>query len=517
MRPIMGIESEYVILRLDSGGSAETMDAAMTLMLIAREQLTHLANPRSGIFLASGDRFYIDTGNHPEWCTAECTNPTDVVCQVRAGERHLRQLVEQVPGVVLLRGNVSYARPSATWGSHESHAHSCSRPLLRQVLRPHLLTRIIYTGSGGLDPFHPGVVFCLSPRSLHFDRNNSSLHAASCLDGREESLARRPYRRGHIILGESVCMDLPLWLRLATTSLLVLLTNKGLLNPKKVPSLKDPADALRAVALDPSLTAPTGAAGTGPSALEIQHAYLELVEHYLDHRSMPDWAPVACARWRTMLDTLAAGAAGAAECCQWALKREIMSRYIGRRGLDWERLKEFNTVVDQATSQPEGVPEVMSKLGAELWESAHLEAWITAEARKQGYCREDVKRFLQLRKDLCEIDMRFDMMPGGIWEAIEPQTANHVAEITEDRIRHSMKWPPEDTRAAVRGRYIRRLSADRDRYAASWAGIRDLRKRLSLDLSDPFCRRARWKKARSKTLRERLLPCGGTIPPLEMD
>ena len=79
-----------------------------------------------------------------------------------------------------------------------------------------------------------------------------------------------------------------------------------------------------------------------------------------------------------------------------------------------------------------------------------------------------------------------------------------------------MIWPPQDTRAAIRGRYIRRLSSDRDRYYSGWAGIRDARKGLRLDLSHPFCRRARWKKA-GPTLRERLLPCGGTFPPLEMD
>ena len=134
---IMGVESEYVILLFTPAGQAETKAAAMALMSEARGRLTHLPSRRNGIFLASGARFYIDAANHPEWCTAECTNPTDAVCQVRAGERHLRQLVEQIPGAALLRCNVSYARPCATWGSHESHLHTCSRPYLRRTLRPH--------------------------------------------------------------------------------------------------------------------------------------------------------------------------------------------------------------------------------------------------------------------------------------------------------------------------------------------------------------------------------------------
>jgi proteasome accessory factor A len=515
MLPIMGIETEYAILLLPWCVKPDTQGTAMALMSLARDLLTHLPNPRSGIFLASGARFYIDAANHPEWSTAECTNPTDVVCQVRAGERHLRQLLEQMPGAVLLRCNTSYARPCATWGSHESHLHTCSRSYLRRILRPHLLTRIIYTGSGGLDPFDPRIVFSLSPRSMHCDRVGSSLHASSCLDGREESLACKPFKRGHIILGESVCLDLPLWLRLATTSLLVQLANEGLLTPKHVPELKEPADALHAIAVDTTLAAPKGTAGSRPSALEIQHAYLDVAERFMHHRSMPDWAPLACARWRAVLDKLAEGEAGAAECCEWALKRRVMTRYLNQRGHDWKDVDRFNAVVAKAMSRSEAASELLSDLGIDLWESAPLRERITTEARRQGLGRRDVKRFLELRKDLCELDMRFDMIPGGISDALEPQTAG-VAEITEDRIRHAMTWPPQDTRAAIRGRYIRRLHPDRDRYTASWAGIRDLRKHLRLDLSHPFCRRARWKKA-GPTLRERLLPCGGTIPPLELE
>jgi hypothetical protein len=516
MLPIMGVESEYVILLLLCAATMDTQGAAMALMSEARDRLTHLCNPRSGIFLASGARFYIDAANHPEWCTAECTNPTDVVCQVRAGERHLRQLIEQIPGAVLLRCNVSYAPPCATWGSHESHLHTCSRPYLRRILRAHLLTRIIYTGSGGLDPFDPRIAFSLSPRSMHCDRVGSSLHASSCLDGREESLARPPFKRAHVILGESVCLDLPLWLRLATTSLLVQLINEGLLTPKHVPPLDDPAEALHAIAMDTALAAPKGTAGSSRSALEIQHVYLAIAERFMHHRSAPDWAPLACARWRTVLDMLAEGEAGAVECCEWALKRQVMTQYLTRRGLDWPAVDRFNAVVAQALSRSGASPGVLSELGIDLWESPQLRERITTAARKQGLGRQDVKRFLELRKDLCELDMRFDMIPGGISDALVPQIACHVPEITEDRIRHSMTWPPSDTRAAMRGRYIRRLSSDRDRYYTGWAGIRDVRKGLRLDLSHPFCRRARWKKA-GPTLRERLLPCGGTFPPLEMD
>jgi hypothetical protein len=231
---------------------------------------------------------------------------------------------------------------------------------------------------------------------------------------------------------------------------------------------------------------------------------------------MPDWAPLACDRWRAVLDRLAAGATDAVDCTEWALKHRIMTDHIHRYGLDWESLHRFNKIAEQAMSFPEVAEEGMDDRGKDGWDGGRLAARITTEARRHGYRRENVQRVLELRENLCELDMRFAMAPGGIHEALEPLITNHVPEVTEDRIRHAMTWPPDDTRAAVRGRYIRRLSAEHDRYSASWVAITDLQKRLRLDLSDPFCRRARWKGGRS-TLRVRLLPGGETVPPLEMD
>jgi proteasome accessory factor A len=495
MLPVMGVESEYMVLRFSSGEDVDTSDTAAAVMAIARQQLTHLPGDGAGIFLDSGARFYLDVADHPEWCTAECTDPTDVVCQVRAGERHLREILKQVPGAVLLRGNVSYARPSSTCGTHESYSHTCSRRHLRQVLRAHLLTRVIYTGSGGLNPFHPGIVLSLSPRCLHFDRDGSGLRAALGLTGRDEPLAKHPYQRAHIVLGESVSLNLPLWLRLATTSLLVTLTEAGVLTPEVVPSVDSPAAALRVIALDTSLTKPVRSAGSRSTALQIQRAYLDLVERHTDHSSMPDWAPLACARWRAVLDTLEAGANSAVECCEWALKHQVMRQHLGQCDLDWDRVERFNTVVEQAASRLGVAPEAMDDLENHLRAGDRLPNWITTQARRHGFHHAEVQRILELREELCEIDMSFAMDPGGIYDAIEPQITNHVAEITDQRIRHSMKSPPEDTRAAVRGRYIRRLSGDGARYAVSWNAIWDNRNQLHLDLSDPFCRRARWKKS----------------------
>jgi proteasome accessory factor A len=504
MPQIMGMERETTILRFRSGRAVDTRGPAEALMEEGRKQLTHLRNIRNGIFTAAGDRFYIDAAHHPEWSTAECTNPTDVVCHVRAGERHLETLVDRIPDAVLLRGNVSYGQPSATWGTHENHSYKCARSHLRLVLRAHLLTRIVFTGSGGLDPFHPGIVFTISPRSLHFDAGTSCLHAGACLDGRDETLAKPPYERAHIVLGESVSLNLPLWLGLATTSLIVALTDADVLTPSDVPRLRHPADALRAIALDPELTRQVETTGGRRSALEVQRQYLELVEAHVDHRCMPDWAPLACARWRAVLDELEAGGESVPEHCEWALKLRIMTEHLHQRGFDWTALKSFNATVER----------VMARHGDEQPLRGSLTEWIITNARPRRYSRQEVRRFLKLRAELCAIDMRYAIYPGGIHDAIKHRIPEHVPEITEDRIRHAMKWPPDDTRAEIRGRYIRRLSADHERYVASWTTIRDLRKDLRLDLTDPFCRRVRWKKPRS-SLRARILPRGLRIPGLK--
>ena len=145
----------------------------------ARKELRHLpGGNEKGIFIASGGRFYIDAGAHPELTTPECPNPWDVARYIKAGERLLVDLVDKVmaatPSIsqlALYRGNVDYSGTGKTWGCHESYLHRCADiELMRRQLVPHLVSRIIYTGPGGFNPLSTGISFLLSPRAVYLRR-----------------------------------------------------------------------------------------------------------------------------------------------------------------------------------------------------------------------------------------------------------------------------------------------------------------------------------------------------------
>jgi hypothetical protein len=123
------------------------------------------------MFMSNAGRFYVDCGLHPEMATPECCSPVDVVRYTLAGRRILERLAVEVAAsdsrideIVISGCNVDYSGTNATWGCHESYLHTADPELLRNQVVPHLASRIIYTGAGGLDLRSRGIVYTLSPR-----------------------------------------------------------------------------------------------------------------------------------------------------------------------------------------------------------------------------------------------------------------------------------------------------------------------------------------------------------------
>src|SRR5206468_7166332 len=135
-----------------------------------------------------------------------------------------------------------------------------------------------------------------------------------------ESLSARGYSRLHLLCGESLCSDTALWLRVATTALVVAMIDAGK-RPAEGVELAGPLRALHAFALDRGCR--LGAArreGAPISAIEIQRHYLGRAEACLREAFMPAWAGEACARWREMLERLEADPSGLSRTLDWAIK-----------------------------------------------------------------------------------------------------------------------------------------------------------------------------------------------------
>jgi proteasome accessory factor A len=194
---LMGIENEYAFSASRVEGAPPLDDVralAQQLVEIVRERHAWLPDRQSsGMFLANGARFYVDAGDHPEYCTPECSAPAEVVGAVAAGARIIEDARVELERrskrtIAISHRNVDY-RSGRTWGCHESYSHKCPPERVWDELMPHLVTRVVYTGAGGFDARGPDNVFQISPRVPHL---RLSLSGCSSRLGSESARSSAP-------------------------------------------------------------------------------------------------------------------------------------------------------------------------------------------------------------------------------------------------------------------------------------------------------------------------------------
>src|ERR1700722_6475478 len=161
---LFGMEIEYgfSVRNRDAVRSFDWLDYFMT---VARKQLPHLPSmDGGGIFLENGARLYVDS-SHPEMTTPECANPWDVVRYMQAGDKMLTSIAEEMKNVMIFKTNVDHGGSGASWGCHTSFMHLGNSGRFPAQIIPHLVSRIIYSGAGGMEPLADGRLgFTLSPR-----------------------------------------------------------------------------------------------------------------------------------------------------------------------------------------------------------------------------------------------------------------------------------------------------------------------------------------------------------------
>jgi tetratricopeptide (TPR) repeat protein len=443
--------------------------------------------------LGNGSRFYIDCGAHPEFCTPEVDNPWDVVCYTEAGAELLQGLASELqraqsgPDLRLFRCNVDYLT-HATWACHENYGHRTDPLGLPLQIIPHLVSRIIYTGAGGLNPFSPGIEFCLSPRVYHLDRTTSS----SSTDNRgifhlkDESLGGRGWHRLHVLSGDSLCSQLGTWLKAGTTALVVALVEGGF-EPGQAVGLQDPVQAMRRFNGDVSLRRTARLMnGWRLTALDVQWHYLRFVRAHLGHPCLPVWAEAVCTAWQEMLERLARGPVGARTRIDWAIKHALYLEHLRQRQVSPEELAAFNESMRPPC--PPTDPSAAPADGSDSTDDA-AEADLPAPPGKRITLNSAQHRKLQqVRAELCELEVRFGQLgPQGLFAALDQAglLQHRLAEVTPERVHQAVREPPSSGRARLRGRVIQQLHG-RGGHLCDWHSVWTENKEKSLDLSDPL-------------------------------
>ena len=514
----MGVETEYAITGLCKNGRVFPRDVLIEhLMESARDTLIHLRGQAGyDLFLENGSRLYLDCGNHPELATPECTDPLDVVRYIIAGERILEELSRSIEAdegapsrILLCKSNVDYSART-TWGCHESYLYRVAPARLPAAIIPHLVTRVVLVGAGGFCPLAPGIAFTLSPRAWHLKRvqSSTSQEDRGIFHTKQESLSSPGHHRLHILCGESLWSERASWIKLGATSLLVTLADAGI-EPGVALELQDPLGALQVFASDLSARRKVALEdGRMLSAVEIQFEYLERVQSHLEEPFMPSWASAVCEEWSETLELLGKNPRLLSGRLDWAIKRHFYGRWIHSRDFTWESIDNWNAVVtklseivDESNTAGLSAKDVLARRGPFRSAVSKLGSFV----RSRGLSWDGLEPFLNLRAELFELDMRFSELGAhGLFRLMDEASEldhrlEHIGNL--DPLRTD---PPADSRAAVRGSLIHRLSQERSRYRCGWNGIWDIQQNRVADFREPFQSEETWRDAGDRMDAQRL-------------
>lgn len=445
-RRIFGVETEFGIRYAHEGlGNMGPEEAARKLFRPIVDW-----GRSSNVFLPNGARLYLDVGSHPEYATAECASLTDLVVQDKAGERLFQGLAAQaesaltaqgIPGRMhLFKNNVDSAGNS--FGSHENYLLSRQADFTRLVrfLVPFLVTRQMVVGAGKVHPagcptaaamLKEGGSYSFSQRADYVWEAASSATTRSrpLINTRDEPHAdASQYRRLHVIVGDSNMSETTLLARMGMTDVILRMIEEH--RALDDFSLKNPGQALRAVSHD--LTGQTVlelADGRQMTALQMQRHYWSMATEYLARCGSPrPEMPYVMDLWRRALDAVESGdLSGIDTEVDWAIKKSLLDRSA--------RSRETNL------SSPRTAQLDLA------YHDIHPERGVFALLQKKGLVRR--------------------------WA-------------TEDQIQRATQEPPE-TRARVRGSFIRAARASGLDFTVDWVHLKiNQNHGLSTVCQDPF-------------------------------
>ena len=310
---------------------------------------THLVNA----VLTNGARYYVDHA-HPEISTPECADAHEVVLWDKAAERILvasmeaaKALLPEGQEIVVYKNNSDGKGNS--YGCHENYLMDRSVPFGRIVagIMPFFVTRQVFAGSGKVGCEAPGVPnkdvpFQISQRADFFEEEvglETTLKRPIVNTRDEPHCDVSKYRRLHVILGDANLAEAATFLKVGTTGIVLSMIEDDELGRDL--SLNAPVAAIRQVSYDLSLARPLALAdGSTATALEIQWEYFELAKKYAESHGLEcvgeEVGAEIMERWEAVLTGLETDPSSVAGQVDWVAKRQLLTAYAERHGLEWD-------------------------------------------------------------------------------------------------------------------------------------------------------------------------------------
>lgn len=439
-RRIYGLETEYGLTCTFAGQRRLTPDE------VARYLFRRVVSwgRSSNVFLINGARLYLDVGSHPEYATAECADIASLIAQDKAGERICADLVTEAQtrlahdgiegDIYLFKNNTDSAGNS--YGSHENYLipRQGEFSYYSDSLIPFLISRQLICGAGKVLQTVKGTIYSFSQRAEHIWEGTSSATTRSrpIINTRDEPHAdAERFRRLHVIVGDSNMSQTSTMLKIGSTELVLQLIETA--GGARDLAVENPIRAIREISYDLTGSGMVKLAdGRRISALDLQQEYYQRSVSHAHKEGLLEQIPYLAQSadlWRRTLEAIASGNYGGIDReIDWAIKLKLLRSYLSARGLDFDHPR-----------------------------AAHL--------------------------DLAYHDINIDR---GLYYVLERRGLVDTL-VPEDAIVQAKEHAPTDTRARLRGEFIKQAQLKKRDFTVDWVHLKlnDQGQRTVL-CKDPF-------------------------------
>jgi Pup amidohydrolase len=319
--------------------------------------------------LVNGARLYVDMG-HPEYSTPECSNQVDLVTCDKAGEYLLNTIREQAElskgsPITILKNNSD--KNGHSYGCHENYLlkrineYDFKNKLVPALL-PFLVTRQVYTGAGKLGTEKPeedlyegwfnyhsvwerlkhvkqilkpeqnNAIYQLSQRAdfIQSVMGLQTTYNRPIINTRDESHSNQnKYFRLHVICGDANMSEIANYLKTGTAALVLDAIEDGLITPYV---LENPVKAFKTISKNsPNKSLVKVKRNTLISPLVIQREYLDACQKYKGRSEITD---DILNRWEYVLDKLETEPMALKGWLDWVAKKYLIDTYIEKNKIE---------------------------------------------------------------------------------------------------------------------------------------------------------------------------------------
>jgi hypothetical protein len=366
-------------------------------------------------------------------------------------------------------------------------------------LTPFLMTRQIFTGTGTLN-FRKGAYELSQRASLTstlgkivifgghktvYDLKGFLFNRSGFFHINAPLTLFKSKKKLAVTVGDSNMADDSNLLKLGTTTLILEMIEAG--ESFDDLRLSRPVKALKAISLGGPWKAVRLRSGKTMTPIEIQHEYLSRAQAFFKNRELGSTRhDEILALWKSTLDTLGDRQQDLASSLDWVAKKSLLDRAV-RAQTNWKVFfywgKLFTLAGLERTRAAEDFHELMTQLP--LLKRLGLQRQASRWALDPSEYRMQRDLHFQARK----IDYRYHELGGGTsyGRALEEKGLLHRRTLKAE-VTRAIKEPPRDTRARVRGYYIRK-SHRPEFLQVDWNEIELLNPLRHIPTPDPFYHR----------------------------